>query len=481
MRIVQIAPGPYFKVNGRLAAELASVRLRAIEPGLALERLGHPMRIVPYTKLLPGMRDGTLAAGDVFVVQKAMYDVEGVIEWLHARGRTVALDVCDDVFRLPKHAEHYPDMIRAADIVTTSTDAMAAVVRTETGRDARVIPDSLEGEPGRPPSDPSADGALRLLWFGRAANIVPLIGLLPSLTVRRLGLPVRLQVVCNESPALGPLRDAAPRDLELLVTRWSLQAIEAALADCHLVVLPSDDHPIRSVKSANRLERGLWAARPVVAPSSPVLAPYRDAAILADDLAAAIADALSDWAGTVRRACLGQDRVRETRSPEAVAPLWLAALSGAAEARRSAAVARRRLAVLADGRGLAGWINALPAGTALPAGGRREDFDLVIDPTRPLPVADGSLDRLLIVGRAVWPASRWRAAVGDWLRCLRPGGRLIVQWPRNALAAESLAALVADGGLSDVRVREPIGYAGDPAQVRVAGVRPPVRVEVTVT
>jgi len=471
MRIVQIAPGPYSTVNGRLVSELASVRLRAIEPGLALERLGHPVRFVAYTKLLREMRSGALADGDVFVFQKAMYDVAGVIDWLHARGRPVVVDVCDDVFQLPKHREHYPDMIRAADAVTAATDAMAERIRAATGRDATVIPDCLEGAAGTAASDPAADGVLRLLWFGRAPNLVPLIDRLPALAPARLGLPVRLQVVCNDTAAFAALRAAMPAGLELTVSRWSLEAVETALAACHLVVLPSDDHPVRTVKSANRLERSLWAARPVVASPAAVHAPYRDVAFLDTDLAGGIAAALADWPATLRRTAEGQAQVAATRSPAALAPHWLAALAAAA-APRPAAPAGRRLAVLGDGRALAGWINALPGGTLLPGGSRHGDFDLVVDLQRPLPVAEASLDRLLVVGRDAWTPADWQAALAGWIRCLRPGATLIVQWPVAALPERPLAGLLARAGLHAVRTPAPLGYRGDPAQERAAGQRP---------
>lgn len=472
MRIVQIAPGPYSTVNGRLVSELASVRLRAIEPGLALERLGHPVRFVAYTRLLREMRSGALADGDIFVFQKAMYDVAGVIDWLHARGRPVVVDVCDDVFALPKHREHYPGMIGAADAVTAATDAMAERIRAATGRDATVIPDCLESVAGTLPSNPAADGVLRLLWFGRAPNLVPLIDRLPALAPGRLGLPVRLQVVCNDTAAFAALRAAAPAGLALTATRWSMDAVEAALAACHLVVLPSDDHPVRTVKSANRLERSLWAARPVVASPAAVHAPYRDVAILDADLAGGIAAALADWPATLRRTAEGQARVAATRSPIALAPHWLAALAAAAAAPLPAAPAGRRLAVLGDGRALAGWINALPAGTLLPDGSRGDDFDLVVDLQRPLPVDEASLDRLLVVGRDAWTPADWQAALAGWIRCLRPGATLIVQWPVATLPERPLAALLARAGLHAARTPAPLGYRGDPAQERAAGQRP---------
>lgn len=471
MRVVHIAPGPYFQVAGRLASELASVRLRAIEPGLALEQLGHGMRIVPYGALRPAMRSGALKVGDVFVLQKAMHDIEGVIDWLRARRRPVVVDVCDDVFRLPRHAEHYPDMIRAADAVTAATEAMAARVREETGREAAVVPDCLEGARGAAPFDPATDGRLRLLWFGRAANLAPLIDRLPALAPARIGMPVRLHVVCNRSAALERLRPAVPAGLELAFTPWSLPAVEAALADCHVVVLPSDDHPVRAVKSANRLERSLWGGRPVVASPAAVLEPYRDVAVLAGDLAAGLASTLGDWPATLRRTAAGQERVAVARSPAAVAREWLAALSAVTSDPRPEMPPRCRLLLAGDGRPLAGWTSALPAGTVLPAGVAPGDFDLVLDQGASLPVADASLDRLLVVGRASWSGGEWRRALADWLRALRPGGRLMVQWSSGALAAGPLTALLTGAGLRDVRAVPPSVLAGDPPQQRAAGER----------
>ena len=92
-----------------------------------------------------------------------------------------------------------------------------------------------------------------------------------------------------------------------------------------LVLLPTDAEPSRQMKSANRLERALWAGRLPIAMSCPVADAYADSAIVADDLGMGIRRALADPAAWQARIAEGQARVAETRTGQVLAPLWEAA------------------------------------------------------------------------------------------------------------------------------------------------------------
>lgn len=121
----------------------------------------------------------------------------------------------------------YRAMVDVATVVTCSSEAMAGIVKEETGRDAAVIPDPYENAEGKP-----AVPEGRVLWFGHQANL----------------------------ESLKPYADIAP-DL-CTGSEWSF-ASEARLLERASVVLLTGNNP---GASENRPVKALRAGRFVVCP-----------------------------------------------------------------------------------------------------------------------------------------------------------------------------------------------------------------------
>jgi glycosyltransferase involved in cell wall biosynthesis len=248
-----------------------------------------------------------------------------------ASGCRIVADVSDNPFlgEGPR-AEYYRRLLAAADVVTVPSAAMQAEI-AEAGSPARIVNDPYEGVPGQVRFSPAAPA--RLLWFGHRANFPYLHAILPALSASAAtrALELELEVVSSElegfdAYAAGWSERSAGR-LRLSYEEWSPAALARALAGCDLVVVPSDPRdPRKRGASANRVTETLIAGRlPVASPLEAYL-PFADAALITDDVAAGVAEALSQPARMAARIAAGQRRVEAAFSPAAVAAQWRAVL-----------------------------------------------------------------------------------------------------------------------------------------------------------
>ena len=155
------------------------------------------------------------------------------------RGQRVIVDFCDDHFGWT----HYKEAGRIADAVTCPTNAMAAIVRANTGHEPFVVPDPYEFEEA--PAHCSGD---KLLWFGywhesnreAVERIWPVISRYP------------LKMVGNGGDGMIP---------------YSRRALLKCLAEADIVVLPATD----AYKSPNRAVQAIRRGCFVVAEPHPAL------------------------------------------------------------------------------------------------------------------------------------------------------------------------------------------------------------------
>lgn len=319
------------RIDARTAtSDHASTRLRALIPAAALARRGHRLLLCSDRDLYEGAVDDHLPELDVLVVHKVRLDLAARLDLARAAGVAVVVDLCDHVFLHPVLSAFYPAMLARADVVTAATPAMAEVAMTHLDRPVRVIADALEGRRGDPAAvDPAAQP--QLLWFGRMQNAEALVAALPSLAQAGAA---RLEIVTNADDAFAArVAATAPDRLSVRLTPWTPAAVEAGLAACDLVVLPTDRGPALQVKSANRLERAIWGGRPVVARPTAVTRPWADVAFLDEDLSAGLTRALAARASWPQRIREAQEQLLRTRTGDALAPAWEDAAEVASEAR----------------------------------------------------------------------------------------------------------------------------------------------------
>ena len=115
--------------------------------------------------------------------------------------------------------------------VTTSTPALAEVLRTMDARDIRVITDPYEGPRGEPAWRPKAD-RLKVLWFGHLSNLDTTDGLVEELGAIGRRRPIQLTLVTGPKPGLlkrcKELNQRWRHALALRYEEWSPAALWAA-------------------------------------------------------------------------------------------------------------------------------------------------------------------------------------------------------------------------------------------------------------
>lgn len=150
-------------------------------------------------------------------------------------GSKIIVDFCDDHF----DREHYKDMLRLADAVTCTTQAMADRIK-QFGREPSIVGDPYEFEEAAP----HCAGA-NVLWFGHAVNYAGLKRVLPDLT------GCSLRVVSN-IPGTIP---------------WSIETMVEQFERADIVIIPAT----AEYKSPNRAVEAIRQGCFVVAEPHPAL------------------------------------------------------------------------------------------------------------------------------------------------------------------------------------------------------------------
>ncbi len=204
----------------------------------------------------------------------------------------VVYDVVNDHFK-GKYGPEYHAMCGIADAITVASEAMAAIVKAHTGRDATVIDDPYENEESEPRC--YGDG---ILWFGHSANIASLFAV-----AGKIEQPI---ITCtNLSRASVP---------------WSLENEALALSGC-AVVLMTGSNP---GASSNRIVKALRAGRFVVTPGGvESWEQFRDF-IWIGDVAKGIAWALANREEACNKILAGQKYSRDRFSPASIGAQWKA-------------------------------------------------------------------------------------------------------------------------------------------------------------
>ena len=257
---------------------------------------------------------------------------------LKAAGKRVILDLCDDHFFNPEGLPKYREaregllaMIAICDRVVCSTPVLARSVQAHAGlaQTPAVAPDAYEqaGVAAGAPTPPGLPA--QLLWFGRhgspnaPAGMADLL-LIKDALIEALALRSFELVVCSDSEARFQ-EIAGELPVPSRFVTWTRESFAAELGRADAVLIPLSDNPFVAAKTHNRMTLVLSAGVPVVADrldSYDEFAPF-----------CWIGDWPEGLKAVLQRPEAARARAAEARpyleahwSPEAVAPLWEAAL-----------------------------------------------------------------------------------------------------------------------------------------------------------
>lgn len=454
MKILWVTSSGAMARPGGSPPRLASVRLRMLLPMQALTARGHEVTALAVDGQPADAAGTRFDAFDVIVFRKTLSPNLAVTEAMDravSAGVPTLFDICD--LRLDDASDvgrQNLGLLRAADRAVANTPEMANALRAFGVREVSTVTDPYEG-PRREPAWCPQRGRLKVLWFGHQSNLDTLQGLLSELVVVGRDWPIQLTLVTGPKPELpGLCKEFNQKWRHVLTTRyeeWSLQGLWSALAATDVVVIPSlVDALDKLVKSPNRVVESLWAGRCVVANPLPAYMPFADWAFIADRIGAGLEHALSGQDHIVDRIRAAQVYIEQHHSPAAVAVQWERAIAEVVEARRSGRAAAapgpsqvgapRRLNLGCGDKLLPGYINV---DVAESRAGKKPD--VLCDLRELTPFESGSVDEILSV-HVIEHFWRWEAldVLREWVRVLRPGGKLILECPNLLSACEALLA-----------------------------------------
>ncbi|MDX1374420.1 MAG: methyltransferase domain-containing protein [Burkholderiales bacterium] len=439
-------------------ADYASARLRVLIPAAQLARRGDatvqlvPLEMLRDARLLDGeprithLVLGKMAAGFVQANETLFRSVLGTLSGLRGKIRVVA-DVSDDYAALgdalgaPFLRSYQAALLESFDIVVS-----CEALRTRFAHAARgavtVVEDPYENPAARAPRTRASE-PLRLCWFGTLgdANLEMVASRLEALARGMRGSALQLEMVSHPArralvEALAARLAQANAGMDVRFTDWSLESTWAAIERCDFVVLPQDPlDPAGQVKSHNRLVEAIRGGRLAIASPIPSYRELADFAWLGEDFAQGLRWALAHPDDARARVAAGQSAIEARFAPAVVGAKWARALQLPEAA--SGAVdhgAMRRLNLGCGDKILAGYVNV---DVAASRAGRSPD--VLCDLHRLEPFADDSCDEVMAI-HVVEHFYRWEVVdvLREWLRVLKPGGRMILECPNLLTACQTL-------------------------------------------
>ncbi len=341
--IVDVEHPHFIAAGDRIAADQASLRLRAWLPALELAKFV-PVCLVPFDHVEadPGLRE----LGEVRAIVVGKFSVQRInaeparfaafanwIESMAARHRIV-VDFCDDLAAASAMYESsapaaFQTRVLHACAATASTEALRTQLLPEARHGVTVIEDPYERETINAPRF-SPQQQLRFAWFGVfGPPLMPLLSTAFGEVARRISpRPAQLRFITHISQAslarefAEKLRSVHP-GFVLRFVPWSREAVDAELRKADLVLLPQDTaSPWGRVKSHNRLVEALRAGRFALASPIPSYLELGDYAWTGGNLADGFDWALRHPSEVLARIAAGQRYVEKRFAPAVIGERW---------------------------------------------------------------------------------------------------------------------------------------------------------------
>ncbi len=512
MKLIWLGRGISGNAASGFRSSLASNRYRAIIPALELRRLGYDADVVDvpaWSQLnLP-----SLGSEDVVVVAKflpfesaARTTMEGqallarVTRWKNA-GQLVIADFCDDHFSDDQLGSTWRALAAAASVCTSGTEEMAQRVTAQTGAPVIVIGDPVGSELGQPQAfrqlglaeklmrsalTSARKHRLRFAWYGDVSNFPPLQRWVQSLIPLASRQPWWLGVVTRRHDGVDRFvnefnaRHGAAAQIEFF--DWSEETQSSVVAGAHIVLVPSDPADSRkAVKTSNRVVDAIHAGRHVIASPLPSYRPFEDFVDLAEDPVEAVLQHVNRPDAVVERIKRGQAAVASLAAPEVIARRWLETVSAAravtgADERsaRSGASPSAGGSITPDAERVREPVRLnLGCGDKILPGFINVDVvearagmrpDVICDLHQLTPFPDDYADEIMAV-HVVEHFWRWEveAVLREWVRVLRPGGRMVLECPNLRSACETFLANPVAGSRGDLDGQRTMWvFYGDP-------------------
>lgn len=264
---------------------------------------------------------------------------------------------------------------------------------------------------------------------------------------------------------------------------WEEDTVWGLVKESHIVLIPSDlNDASKSVKTSNRLTDALQCGRFVVASPVPAYMGYQDCAWLGDDLIEGIRWAISNPSAALDRIRRGQAKVAINCSAEAIAAAWETTFlqvftSGRPPPENSPIVAKAapaeivsspakddakpvRLNLGCGDKVLEGYVNVDVAPSRR---GMRPDVLCDLHDLRAF--ENDSADEILAV-HVVEHFWRWEVLdiLKEWGRVLKPGGKMILECPNLISACQTLLSDPENASAGDARGQKSMWvFYGDPS------------------
>ena len=460
----------------------ASVRYRAIVPATQLRRMGHDVAFAA----LPTWQCPQADLPDTIVVSKQFgfedpqrygqlaERLRQQLQRAAAQGVRIVSDYCDDHFSRPGVQDHFRALAAMSHVCTVGSQELAATVALHTQAPVRVVGDPIgspQAEPRVYRTDPllrrtvqswlsggRATQRLRMIWYGgNATSFAPVLDWATTLAGLADRTPWLLTLVTAPNAQLDKAvaafneRHSPKAAIEFL--GWTEQDQWEAVRHADVVLIPTEMGDARTlVKTSNRLTDALHMGRYVIASPVPAYRAYAEFASLTDQPVEALSAYLDQPDLHLERIRAGQKAALDNASPAFVAAQWLGALTliGGDSVRRDAPAvpAAAPLAAAAPtapairlnlGCGdkiLPGFVNV---DVVEARAGKSPD---VICDLRDLSVfPDDHADEVMAV-HVVEHFWRWEVEdiLREWVRVLKPGGRMVLECPNLKSACEAFLA-----------------------------------------